>query len=127
MNITDYITPDPFNGFFGKRHYGVDQFDIYGQLIEGNSAPLASLRYGGDEDAAKGGKKPQTKVLIVAQQSAVINVDDEGNAEVSFNLPDFNGELRLMAQFGAMRNMALLRIKSLLQLRSLLNWRNHVF
>jgi uncharacterized protein YfaS (alpha-2-macroglobulin family) len=98
LNITDYITPDPFNGFFGKRHYGVDQFDIYGQLIEGNSAPLASLRYGGDEDAAKGGKKPQTKVLIVAQQSSVINVDDEGNAEVSFNLPDFNGELRLMAQ-----------------------------
>ncbi len=98
LNITDYVTPDPFTGFFGKRHYGVDQFDIYGQLIEGNSAPLAILRYGGDADPTKGGKKPQTKVLIVAQQSSVINVDEEGNADVSFNIPDFNGELRLMAQ-----------------------------
>ncbi len=34
----------------------------------------------------------------MAQQSSVINVDEKGNAEVSFNIPDFNGELRLMAQ-----------------------------
>ncbi len=98
LNITDYITPDPFNAFFGKRNYGVDQYDVYGQLIEGNSAPLASMRYGGDEDAIKGGKKPQAKVLIVAQQSSIVELDEDGNAEVSFNLPDFNGELRLMAQ-----------------------------
>ena len=98
LNITDFETPDPFKAFFGKRNYGVDQYDVYGQLIEGTSAPLATMRYGGDEDAAKGGKKPQPKVLIVAQQSKVVTLNDKGEADVSFDIPDFNGELRVMAQ-----------------------------
>lgn len=98
LNITDYITPDPFKGFFGKRNYGVDQFDVFGQLIESNNAPMATMRYGGDMDALAGGKKPQPKVLIVAEQSSVVTLNDQGEGEVDFNLPDFNGELRVMAQ-----------------------------
>lgn len=98
LNITDFVTPDPFNGFFGKRNYGVDQFDVYGQLIEGTSAPLASMRYGGDEDALHGGKKPQPTVLIVAQQAGMVTLNEQGEGDVSFDIPDFNGELRVMAQ-----------------------------
>jgi hypothetical protein len=35
LNITDYVTPDPWEAFFGQKRYGADIYDIYGQVIEG--------------------------------------------------------------------------------------------
>lgn len=98
LNITDYPTPDPYASLFGRKAYGADQLDIYGQLIEAGQGRLASLAYGGDAALAKGGKRPATSVNIVALQSAPVTLDEHGEGEVSVNIPDFNGELRLMAQ-----------------------------
>lgn len=97
LNITDYRTPDPFAAFFGRKGYGVDQFDVYAQLIEGNGR-LARLAFGGDAALASGGKRPQTDVQIVALQSAPVKLDAQGEAHIPLTIPDFNGELRLMAQ-----------------------------
>lgn len=98
LNITKYATPDPYANLFGRKAYGVDQFDIYGQLIEAGQGRLASLAFGGDAALARGGKRPDTSVTIVALQSAPVTLDEKGEGEVSVNIPDFNGELRLMAQ-----------------------------
>lgn len=98
LNITEYKTPDPFAGLFGRKAYGADQMDIYGQLIEAGRNRLASLAFGGDAALAKGGKRPQTSVTIVALQSAPVTLNEQGDGEVSVDIPDFNGELRIMAQ-----------------------------
>ncbi|MET1080632.1 MAG: alpha-2-macroglobulin [Pseudomonas sp.] len=98
LNITEYPTPDPFAALFGRKAYGVDQLDVYGQLIEAGQGRLASLAYGGDAGLAGGGKRPDTSVLIVALQSQPISLDAQGEGVVSLDIPDFNGELRLMAQ-----------------------------
>ncbi|MEQ7919829.1 alpha-2-macroglobulin [Xanthomonas sp. WHRI 1810A] len=98
LNITEYKTPDPFAGLFGRKAYGADQLDIYGQLIEAGRNRLASLAFGGDAALAKGGKRPQTSVTIVALQSAPVTLNEQGEGEVSVDIPDFNGELRIMAQ-----------------------------
>ncbi len=98
LNITDYQTPDPFAAFFGRKAYGVDQLDVYGQLIDASQGRLAKLAFGGDSAMAAGGKRPDTKVLIVAIQAQPISLNDQGEGEVSLDIPDFNGELRLMAQ-----------------------------
>ncbi|KQB52500.1 hypothetical protein AQS70_14370 [Pseudomonas endophytica] len=98
LNITDYPTPDPYASLFGRKAYGADQLDIYGQLIEAGQGRLASLAFGGDAALAKGGKRPATSVNIVALQSAPVTLNAQGEGEVSVNIPDFNGELRLMAQ-----------------------------
>lgn len=101
LNITDYVTPDPYDAFLGRKRYSADQYDVYGQLIEGQGR-LASLRFGGDgeeEDAlARGGKKPITEVTIVAQQALPVTLNAQGEGIVELAIPDFNGELRLMAQ-----------------------------
>lgn len=69
LNITDYVTPDPWQAFFGQKRYGADIYDIYGQVIEGQGR-LAALRFGGDGDELKrGGKPPVNHVNIVAQQA----------------------------------------------------------
>ncbi|MGY2437004.1 hypothetical protein ACW4FQ_28045, partial [Escherichia coli] len=56
LNITSYATPDPFANFFGRKAYGADQLDIYGQLIEAQGR-VASLAFGGDAGLAAGGKR----------------------------------------------------------------------
>jgi uncharacterized protein YfaS (alpha-2-macroglobulin family) len=98
LNITEFETPDPFTGMFGRKAYGADQLDIYGQLIEAGQGRLASLAFGGDAAMAKGGKRPNTTVTIVAKQSAPVTLNDKGEGEATVDIPDFNGELRLMAQ-----------------------------
>ncbi len=101
LNITDYKTPDPFDSFFGRKRYNADQYDVYGQLIEGQGRQ-ATLRFGGDSDEddalTRGGKKPVTHVNIVAQQALPVTLDEQGQGQVELPIPDFNGELRLMAQ-----------------------------
>ncbi len=98
LNITSYATPDPFASLFGRKGYGADQLDVYGQLIEAGQGRLATVAFGGDAALAGGGKRPQTSVTIVALQSAPVALDEQGQGEVSLDIPDFNGELRLMAQ-----------------------------
>ncbi len=29
LNITDFKTPDPYDAFFGRKRYSVDQYDVY--------------------------------------------------------------------------------------------------
>ena len=98
LNITEYPTPDPYSSLFGRKAYGADQLDVYGQLIEAGQGRLASLAFGGDAALAKGGKRPDTSVTIVALQSAPVTLNEQGEGQVSVDIPDFNGELRLMAQ-----------------------------
>lgn len=98
LNITDYVTPDPWKGFFGQKRYGADIYDIYGQVIEGQGR-LAALRFGGDGDELnRGGKPPVNHVTIVAQQAQPVVLDENGEGEIALPIGDFNGELRVMAQ-----------------------------
>lgn len=98
LNITDYVTPDPWQAFFGQKRYGADIYDIYGQVIEGQGR-LAALRFGGDGDELKrGGKPPVNHVNIVAQQALPVTLNEQGEGTVTLPIGDFNGELRVMAQ-----------------------------
>ncbi|HDR2754529.1 TPA: alpha-2-macroglobulin family protein [Enterobacter asburiae] len=98
LNITDYVTPDPWQAFFGQKRYGADIYDIYGQVIEGQGR-MAALRFGGDGDELKrGGKPPVNHVTIIAQQAQPVELDANGEGTITMPIGDFNGELRLMAQ-----------------------------
>src|SRR5690606_38179047 len=98
LNITDYVTPDPWEAFFGQKRYGADIYDVYGQVIEGQGR-TAALRFGGDGDELKrGGKPPVNHVTIIAQQAQPVTLDANGEGTIDLPIGDFNGELRLMAQ-----------------------------
>ena len=97
LNITDFQTPDAHDWFFKQRRYGVDSRDIYGTIIDSLEGETARLRFGGDAELARGGKRAQSEVQIVSLFSGPVTLDDEGEAQIEFQLPDFNGKLRLMA------------------------------
>lgn len=107
LSISDFTTPDPFTGFFGQRRFGVEVKDMYNHVIEFNDFPHAKLRFGGDVDISRGGKEPQSQVQIVSLFSGLVALDEQGDANIPLDIPDFNGRLRLMAlafsnnQFGS--------------------------
>ena len=96
LSLTDFATPDPHEGFFGRRRYGVEARDNYGELIELNRYPRAGLRFGGD-GPGRGGKAPAAEVQIVSLHSGPLTFDANGEARLDFDIPHFNGRLRLMA------------------------------
>ena len=98
LNITDFKTPAAFDRFYGRKAYVTDQLDVYSQLIDASAAGLARLRFGGDAAMEQGGDRAASHVKIVAWQSGLLEVDADGYAVTSMQLPDFNGQLRLMVQ-----------------------------
>jgi alpha-2-macroglobulin len=94
LQLTAYKTPDPAGYYFGKRRLGVGMRDEYGRLIKSEKAPIGQIRSGGDNF----GGRPLAVVptRTVALFSGLVKLVD-GNANVTFAVPDFNGELRLMA------------------------------
>ena len=96
LNITDFETPDPFGYFFERRRFSVNAYDIYGRVIENRDGGMAALRYGGDADLT-GGKRPESRVELLSLFAGPVAFNENGEATVTLDLPDFNGKVRLMA------------------------------
>ncbi|WP_412778490.1 alpha-2-macroglobulin family protein [Aeromonas enteropelogenes] len=97
LNISDYRPLDPFEIFFGRKRFAQDLFDNYGQVIPPQDGKLARLNYGGDAPALKKGGALESRVEIAALWSGEVSFDEQGMALISLELPNFNGELALMA------------------------------
>ncbi|MDR3158159.1 MAG: alpha-2-macroglobulin family protein [Zoogloeaceae bacterium] len=100
LNITNFKTPDPFSHFFGKLRYGADQYDVYGRLIEKMAGQKGKLKFGGDATPERPDNLP-SKVRLIDLFSGPVALNAEGEAEITLDVPDFNGQLRLMAVVAA--------------------------
>jgi len=97
LNLTSFKVPDPDGWYFGQRQLGVELRDLYGKLIDPTQGLPGVVRSGGDGGGApRLGTPPATSVLV-ALDSGVVEVGADGTATVSFDMPDFNGSVRLMA------------------------------
>ena len=95
LNITGFKTPDPKDYFFGQRKLPIEIRDLYGLLIDGMEGSVGAIHTGGDGSAGVEGNLPTQEPL--ALYSGVVRVDANGEAKVSFDLPAFNGSVRVMA------------------------------
>jgi len=96
LNLTNFQVPDPDGYFFGQRQLGVEFRDLYGQLIDPTQGTAGALRVGGDEGGGRFGTPPAITELV-ALHTGIVEVGADGTATVSFDMPDFNGTVRLMA------------------------------
>ncbi|HVG49638.1 MAG TPA: MG2 domain-containing protein, partial [Rubellimicrobium sp.] len=96
LNLTGFESPDPAAYYFGQRRLGVELRDLYGRLIEPGGGALGTLREGGDAGGMGMQSPPPTEQLLAYFEGPVA-VDAQGRAEVSFDIPAFNGTVRLMA------------------------------
>ncbi len=93
LRLTKFASPDPVDYYYGKKRLGVDIRDDYGRILDANLG--AAARFGGDQLGGEGLTVVPTK--SVALFSGRITVGPGGKATVPIDVPDFNGELRLMA------------------------------
>ncbi len=97
LNLTSFTSPSPEDHYFGQRKLGMEIRDIYGRLIDGLNGEMGALRSGGDAGANTRFDSPPPTEELVAYFTGPITVDNAGQARASFELPDFNGSVRLMA------------------------------
>ncbi|HOO20201.1 MAG TPA: MG2 domain-containing protein [Kiritimatiellia bacterium] len=99
--LTDYETPDPLTVFTARRGLAVSGYDLYSELmpiteerLEGTPAP------GGGMGAALRRRLNPIKAdrfKPVALWAAALPLDENGQAGFRLEVPEFTGELRLMA------------------------------
>ena len=97
LNLTGYTPPAPEKWYFGQRRLGTEFRDVYGQLIDGMQGADGKIRTGGGGPAEAGMKGSPPAQKPVALFSGIVEAGSDGKATVSFDVPEFNGTLRLMA------------------------------
>ncbi|MES2665405.1 MAG: alpha-2-macroglobulin family protein [Pseudomonadota bacterium] len=97
LNLTGFEAPDPQGHYFGQRKLGVGIRDVYGRLIDGMNGAEGIVRSGGDSGAQARLQAPPPTEELVAYFTGPVQVGTDGYARASFDLPSFNGTVRVMA------------------------------
>lgn len=96
LNLTGYEAPDIDTWFLGQRRLGVELRDLYGDLIDASGARRGRIRSGGDGPGAGTEALPPNEEAV-SLFTGVIETDENGVAEAVFEIPAFNGAVRVMA------------------------------
>ena len=94
LRLTNFVSPDPVRYYFGRRGLGIDIRDDWGRLLAPGEGESTTLRQGGDDGAAALAEIPQK---VVALFTPPVQAGADGVAQVPLDLPDFAGQVRLMA------------------------------
>ncbi len=97
LNLTGFAAPDPQGHYFGQRKLGVGIRDVYGRLIDGLNGAQGEVRSGGDAGAQARLQSPPPTEELVAYFSGPLPVGADGYARATFDLPSFNGTVKVMA------------------------------
>jgi alpha-2-macroglobulin len=95
LQLTKFKSPNPVEYYYGRKALGVQLYDDYGRLLDPNLGLPAEVRSGGDQLGGEG--LSVVPVKSIALYSGLVDVGRDGKATVKFKMPEFNGELRLMA------------------------------
>ena len=96
LQLTRFATPDPLGYFYGKLALGEDIRDDYGNLLDG-SADAGAIHQGGDSSQFGGPGLPVESTKVVSLFSGRVQVGADGKVRIPVQVPDFEGQLRLMA------------------------------
>ena len=94
LRLTKFVSPDPLGWFTGQRALAVDIRDEWGRLLRPAEGELAALREGGGGDNEDTPPPPPQR--LVSLFVGPVQAGPDGVARIPLNLPDFNGQLRLM-------------------------------
>jgi len=128
MQLTDYKTVDPLGFFYGQKQLYLKAYDIYSLVypeIERAASHLSPA--GGRRELYESSRKrhlnpiKSRRVKPVSLWSGIVKTDENGQATVRFDIPQFNGKLILTAvavagkKFGTAVSEMIVRDKIVLQ------------
>ncbi len=108
LQVSNFLTPDPYKYFYAPRALDVTAYDLYPYLFPELRPRLSSTGGDGENDMQKRlNPMPSKRVQIVSYWSGIVKTNASGQANFSFDIPRFSGQVRLMAvayhnnEFGA--------------------------
>lgn len=93
LSLTKFASPDPLPQVFTRRALGVETYETIGWTLM-SSPPPPSGEGSGDEALAAGRVQA---IKPVALWSGLVDVPVSGKAQVTFDVPTYRGQLRVMA------------------------------
>lgn len=101
LDLTDFMTPDPWAFFFHKEKLSVTTFDLFDDVIGVIWGDIHKrFVVGGDEDIYRKRRLGATKAQRfepVALFEGPVKTDRRGKASFSFEMPNYMGSVRVMA------------------------------
>lgn len=97
LRLIGQETPDPFSHFYRKRALAVSTYDTFALLLPEIRAALAGGGEGLDRMAQFLAANSMRRPEPVAFWSGVLTAGSDGTARARFEVPDFQGSLRVMA------------------------------
>lgn len=111
LQVTDFKTPDPYGYYYQKKALQVNAFDMYPLLFPELRGRLSST--GGDGELSldkRVNPMPAKRFKIMSYWSGLKKANSSGYADFEYDIPGFNGQIRLMAvafkdeKFGSSEN-----------------------
>ena len=99
LQITNFATPNPFEFMYAKRPLMVESYDLY-KLLLPEVVKISSSPGGGDMEKQLQKRTNPISVKrfkLLSYWSGIKKTNSDGVVTVSLNIPQFNGEVRLMA------------------------------
>jgi alpha-2-macroglobulin len=99
LQITNFLTPNPFEFMYAKRPLMVESYDLY-KLLLPEIVKISSSPGGGEmEQQLQKRTNPISvkRFKLLSYWSGIKKTNSNGIVNVSLNIPQFNGEVRLMA------------------------------
>ncbi len=100
LQITNFSTPDPYGFMYAKRPLMVESYDLY-KLLLPEIVKISSSTGGGDMMEKQLQKRTNPisvkRFKLLSYWSGIKKTNSDGVVNVSLNIPQFNGEVRLMA------------------------------
>jgi alpha-2-macroglobulin len=97
LSLTSFQTPDPLTQLFAKRALGVETYETIGWTMLHQPAGASAHTGGGDDGEGPLGKGRVQPVKPVALFSGVVPVGPDGKVTIPFTVPQYRGQLRVMA------------------------------
>ena len=98
LQVSDFKTPDPYNHFYAPKALEVSAYDLYPLLFPELRARISSTGGDGGLDMAKRTNPMSAKrIRIISYWSGIKQANGSGEANFEFEIPQFSGEVRLMA------------------------------
>ena len=97
LQLKNYRTPDPYGYFYARKALETETFDFFRDLLPEMKKQVSST---GGSDAELGrhvNPLSVQRVKPVAFWSGIKHTNSSGEVQVELDIPDFNGEVRLMA------------------------------
>lgn len=99
LQIRNFSTPDPYKFMYAKKALKVESYDLYKlllpEIISKSSSP------GGDEAAKERQKRTNPvsakRYQLISIWSGILRTNGSGIVKVPIQIPQFNGDIRLMA------------------------------